>query len=89
MATQRTYGLLRCVWRALRAKHWGGDIALVGRDGRVIGRGFLFRYEALVALPDDMDFRAVSWRRTIDHPAPPQNDMIGPTPIPIGAARWG
>lgn len=90
MAKTKSYGLAACIWRRLRAVHGGGDLTLYGRDGLAIGEGFLFRYEAQVALPMAMDFRAVSWKTTLAH-APGQGfgEMLGPTPIAIGQRRWG
>ena len=92
MTKTKGYGLAACIWRRLRAVHGGGDLLLYGRDGLVIGKGFLFRYDAHVALPVDMDFKAVSWKTRLDH-APGQGfdpaSHLGPTPIAIGQQRWG
>lgn len=86
---KKTYGLMPCVWRRLRAKHPGMGIVLYGHDGLAIGTGYLWRYEALISLPESMDFRAVSWKQTIDRTEPSDFGMLGPTPIAIGARSWG
>lgn len=88
--TKKTYGLAACIWRRLRAVHGGGDLTLYGRDGLAIGEGFLFRYDAHVMLPEGMDFRAISWKTTLEH-APGQgfDAMLGPTQIAIGKTSWG
>lgn len=86
---KKSYGLAPCVWRRLRAKHPGMDLVVYGRDGHAIGTAYLHRYESVVSLPEGMDFRAVSWRQTIDRTEPTEMGMLGPTPIPIGATRWG
>lgn len=83
---KKTYGLMPLIWRRLRAKHAGcADITLYGRDGLAIGTGFLWRYEALISLPEAMDFRAISWKQTIDRTERTDFGLLGPSTIPIGA----
>ncbi len=86
---KKGYGLAACVWRRLRAKHPGMDLVVYGRDGLALGTAFLFRYEAIVALPEGMDFRAVSWKQTIERTEPSEYGLLDPTPIAIGQTRWG
>ena len=84
MVTKTTYGLMPCIWRALRAKHPGFTLTVYGRDGLAIGTAYLHRDESLITLPESMDFRAISWKQTIERTPVSGNPIIGPTAIPIG-----
>ena len=90
MSSRPATGLAACIWRRLRAKTSGSQyLTVYGRDGLAIGEVFLFRYESLVQLPEGMDFKAISWIQTISRTPLENNPYLGPTPIPIGAMRWG
>lgn len=89
MSTRQTYGLAPYVWRALRAKHPGMDLTLYDRAGLSIGIAHLHRYESMVTLPEGLDFRAVSWKQTIERTSYTRHGMLDPTPLPIGARTWG
>jgi hypothetical protein len=85
---QKAYGLARFVWRRLRLVSGGCcDLDLYDRRGDKIGVGFLYRYEALVGIPERLPFTEISWLRTINNVQPDplaEAVFLGPTAIPIG-----
>ncbi len=90
MATAKTYGLMPCIWRALRAKHPGAtSLTVYDRQGFALCFVFLYRYEAMVQMPLDLDFKLISWKQTIARTRPQTMGTLGPTDIPIGARTWG
>lgn len=79
------YGLMRCIWRALRRKHGGcARIPVYGREGQPLGTAWLSRYDASIFLPVDIPFNAVSWKTTIDKLEYTPHPYLGPQEIPIG-----
>lgn len=86
MATRTTYGLAPCVWRRLRARHGGGEIALYGRAGEIAAYAYLYRYESKVAISEAVPFGSISWRQTIEKTVA-QPGLLQPSIIPIGVSR--
>lgn len=87
------YGLMRCIWRKLRALSGGACyIRVYNKQGEDIGEVFLYRYAALVELPSDVAFKDISWLCTIKNLRPDpiaEAAFMGGNDIAIGIDRFG
>lgn len=77
------------VWRAMRARHEGGNIRFYGRMGDVICVGVLNRYLNTISIPYFIDFKAISFKETINNlESQSKGGVLTPDKIPVGERTY-
>jgi hypothetical protein len=83
------YGLHPTIWRKIRAKvGCVNDIQAYNKDNKRLCLMRVSRYQSYISLPDNIDFKDISWENTINHlksdPDCKQNGFLGSSVIPVG-----
>jgi hypothetical protein len=60
------YGLHPSLWREIRKTHSGGvEVDIKTKDGKVLGRGTVSRYDSLIHLQETISFKNMSIKKLI------------------------